>query len=70
MNLLEILATHVQHRFVQVEDYYLMVEDRDIHNFTLTGNRIQVKALCGDSKQQVPQRNNTAIRPDITFILK
>ena len=64
MNLLEILAAHVQHRFAQANSdstntimhfvhyycplnitksypeyhIYFMVEDWDIHKFTLTGN--------------------------------
>ena len=41
-----------------------MVEDRDIYNFTLTGNWTQVKPLREGSKQLVSRHNNWAIRPD------
>ena len=41
-----------------------MVEDRDIHNVTLTGNWTRVKLLRGGSKQLFSRRNNWAIRPD------
>ena len=46
-----------------------MVEDRDIHNFTLTVNKTQVKSLRGGSKKIVSRRNNWAIRPDIIIIV-
>ena len=42
-----------------------MVEDRDIHNFTLIENWTRVKLLRGGSKQLVLRHNNWAIRPDI-----
>ena len=38
-----------------------MVENRDIHNLTSTGNWTQVKPVRGVSKQLVLQRNNWAI---------
>ena len=37
---------------------YFMVEGRDIHNFTMTGNWTQVNPLRGGSKQLVSRRNN------------
>ena len=42
-----------------------MVEDRDIRNFSLTGNWTRVKPLRGCSKQLVSRRNNWATRIDL-----
>ena len=47
-----------------------MIEDRDIYNFTLTGNLTQVKLLHEGSKQLVSRRNNWAIRPDRVDVSK
>ena len=47
-----------------------MVGDRDIHNFTLTGNWIQEKTLRGGSKQQLSSRNNWATLPDVKKIFE
>ena len=47
---------------------YFIVEDRDIHNFTLTENWTQVKPLRGSLKQLVSPRNNWAIRPDWSML--
>ena len=53
VDILEILATLVPEYYI-----YFMIEDRDIHNFTLTKNWTQVKPLHGSSKQLVSRRNN------------
>ena len=56
-------TTRVHALLLSAKHYWIMsrVEDRDIHNFTLTGNWTLVKPLHRSSKQPVSRRNNWAI---------